>query len=116
MTPALLNLSIVQGVDFGPVVITCLDSSGVAVDITGWTAYAEARKTPCDVKAFDLSPTIPTGTDGKISISKTRVQAAAICQGLYGWDLLLQNAAGVRSGPFVAGRIAVTKPTSQPTP
>lgn len=111
MTPENLDLTIKRGVTFGPVNITCMNDAGTAaLDITGYTAFAEARERPASGVAFDLAPTIPTGTDGKVRISKTDDETDELTAGRYGWDLILQNAAGARLGPYAYGAVTVEQP------
>lgn len=108
MTPANIDLSIDRGVRFGPVTLTCLDGSNVAVDLTGYTAYAQVRDRPTGGLVFDLEPEISDPGAGIITISKTQAQTDAMSDGInYGWDLMLEDAAGVRTGPYFAGKVAV---------
>lgn len=110
MTPENLDLAIQRGISFGPVTVTCLDDEGEVLDITGYTAYAEARERPGGCIAINLAPTIPMGTDGKVSIVLTDDQTDDLAVGNYGWDLILENPAGERLGPYAYGAVAVRQP------
>ncbi len=113
MTPATLNLKIYHGITFGPVVITCSDDDEVAVDLTNWLVYAEARidfRTPM----FDLAPTVTDATAGEITLALTDEQTAALPVGNFRWDLILENPAGERLGPYIAGTCIVQAINSQP--
>jgi hypothetical protein len=107
MTPVSRNLDIVQGLTFGPILFTAKDSSNVVVDITGWSAFAEARAKPCGALAFDIEPEVTDAAAGEIEIEFTDAETAALPIGRYGWDLVLENPAGERFGPFAAGTVSV---------
>lgn len=114
MLPVPLDLIIFAGLDFGPVSITCRQSKdGPVFDLTGWQAFAEVRKTVGSAVIVDLSPTIPTPTDGIVVLQLTRAQTAALAVGGYQWDLVLQDADGKARRPFVAGKITIAKAVTQ---
>jgi len=78
---------------------TCLDSAGVAVNLTGYTARAQVRSTPTSTAILlNLAPTIPTPANGIIVIN---VATAGIAAGIYYWDLVLDL-------PSSAGTIFIT--------
>ncbi len=103
MTPVSSDLDIIQGLTFGPVVFTAKDSSAAVVDITGWSAFAEARQRPSGCLAFDIEPEITDAAAGEITIEFTDAETALLPIGRYGWDLVLENPSGERFGPFAAG-------------
>lgn len=117
MTPATLNLTIYRGITFGPIVITCKDSDGVVVDLTGYSVFADARKDPLNVNtpiAFSLDPEITDADAGEITMTFTDEQAETKPLGKFGWDLVLQNPAGERLGPFIVGKVTVKLLNTQP--
>jgi hypothetical protein len=114
MTPTLLNLTIFQGIAFDPGVLTYNDSNGNAVNITGWTANAEARETPCGPVVFDFVPSVSNGAAGQVSIALNSAQTANLCTMRGGWDLVLTAPNSERYGPIYAGRVGVSPLHTQP--
>ena len=109
MTPATLNLTIDKGVTWGPLVITCKDADGVVVDLTGWTAYADARVNTFLPVVFSLSPVVSDAAAGKITFSMTDEQTNVLPDGACQYDMVLQNPAGERLGPYLTGTIQVNR-------
>ena len=114
MKPAALSLSITKGITFGPIVITCSDASGDPLDLTGWTAHAQARVKPGAALAFDVGPEITGATDGEITLAMTDTQTNLLTAGVYQWDLVLENTDGDRLGPYLAGPATVEAINTQP--
>src|SRR5688572_3493488 len=114
MKPARYNLSMTKGITFGPIVFYCADEEEVAVDLTGWTAYAEVRSGPGGSVVFDLQPQITDPAAGEITIEATDEQTAELTPGLFRWDLILENPAGERLGPYLVGSCNISAPISQP--
>jgi hypothetical protein len=107
MTPAPLNLTIRKGITFGPVLITCRDSSGAFVDLTGWVVSAHARKSATSDLAFSLEPQITEPLSGGITIAFTDEQTQALPAGSFKWDMVLERPTGERLGPYIAGTLSV---------
>jgi hypothetical protein len=103
MIPAVHNITCYIGTTLGPLVFTGSDSDSVAVDITGWTPYAEVRKRSGSEVVLDLAPTITSGPLCKITVEITDEDTAELEAGTYKWDLLLQKPTGERLGPFITG-------------
>jgi hypothetical protein len=114
MTPTILNLTIFQGVAFDPGVLTYRDSAGNAVNVTGWTAQASARVTPCGPVVLELSPTVSNGAAGEFTIAQNAATTANLANLRGGWDLVVTAPNGERYGPVYAGRIGVSPLHSQP--
>ncbi len=112
MTPAVLNLQIKRGVTFGPVTLAGYDASNVVANTVGFSVYAEARLQPCGPLAFDLAPAI--SNSGVITLGLSKEATANLPVGTYGYDLLLQDGAGIRQGPYFAGRVSVADVHTQP--
>lgn len=110
--PALVHLELIQGAAF-EATLNFADANGDDQDFTGWSAYAEARVLPSRDLAFDLAPTIPDPTSGQVRIALTAEETAALPAGSYGWDMILEDPEGARSGPHAAGRCNVKKPHTQ---
>jgi len=114
MTPAKLNLTIYQGATFLPVRFTALDENGAAVNLTGWSVYAVARVSPTKAEAFDFAPVVTTAASGLITIPQMTDEATAVLTpGRYTWDMILENGAGQRLGPYFSGIVDVLKINSR---
>ncbi|MFA7302071.1 MAG: hypothetical protein WC069_07200, partial [Candidatus Shapirobacteria bacterium] len=96
MTPAALNLTIIKGITFGPVLITCKDSGGAAVNLTGWSVTADARQSPSKAVAFSLAPQITDAAAGQITVGFSDEQTNALPAGTFRWDLVLERPTGER--------------------
>jgi hypothetical protein len=114
MTPAVHDLELKIGTTFGPVLLRCKDGAGEAVDLTGWTAYADVRVKPGAAVVFGLAPAISDAAAGEITLGKTDEQTAALTPGRYKWDLILETPDGKRLGPYVAGACIVSQPITKP--
>jgi hypothetical protein len=114
MKPARYNLSMTKGVTFGPVLFYLADEDEVAVDLTGWTVFAEVRASANGSVIFDLQPQITNPEEGEITIEHTDEQTADLTPGLFRWDLILENPAGQRLGPYIVGSCNISAPISQP--
>jgi hypothetical protein len=115
MIPAKLPLKITRGTTFKPVIIHCKDKDGAAVDISGWTPFAEVRKSSCDSVVVDLAPTVTDGPAGEITIPAIQDETTVgYTAGDYFWDLILETPAGERLGPYVADRFAIRNKITQP--
>ena len=108
------NLTIHRGASFY-VSFTAKDSLGVAVDITGYTVAAVAMESATsETIAFDLAPTIPTGTDGVFLIEMNPAQTLALTTGIYIWDIVLTDESGYGI-PVAGGTIKVRPLATTPT-
>jgi hypothetical protein len=86
-----------------------LDSTNVAVDITGYTVYAEVRRTVSGDLVLDLEPEITDAAAGEITIELTAAETDDLVPGNYGWDLVLMDTDDKRTGPYVQGGFNVAK-------
>lgn len=108
MTPATLDLTVTRGVTFGPVVITCKDANGAAVNLAGYTPFAEVRKKAGEAVVRDLALAITNAAAGEVTIPEISDEATMkMTKGSYRWDFVLQNAGGKRFGPHAAGTFIV---------
>ena len=105
--PGTFNLTIRRGITLGPITFTLYGESGV-FDLTGYSVFAEI-KTAAGATAIvkNLSPTISSATGGQITITLTDEATQALTAGSYAWDLILQDAGGARTGPYLAGEAIV---------
>jgi hypothetical protein len=81
---------------------TCKDEAGNAFPLTGYSARAQVRESiSSSTVVLNLSPTIPTPSNGIISINRTDEQTAVVTPGMYYWDLVLDTPTG--GVIFIAG-------------
>ena len=76
--------------------VTVTDSSGSALDLTGYTAAAQIRKT-YESSAATVAFTVAFNSDrttGKLDLTLTGAQTAAVDQGRYVYDVLITSGAG----------------------
>lgn len=108
MTPATYNIEIRKGITLSPLVLIMKDDNGTTVDLTGWSAYAQVRKTKtANEVVFNLSPEITDPSAGEITITLTDEFTDSLSLGKFGWDLVLENPDGERLGPFLEGTVTV---------
>lgn len=103
--PGVRNITIVQGNDYLHSVTLTSDGS-TAVNITGRTYAAQVRDASGTL-ILTLTCTVPTGTDGLVSISATDTLTLALTPGTYSWAL--QETSGSSTNDILAGA-AVVRP------
>ena len=89
------NIFIDAGADY-LTTVTVTDSSGVALDLTGYTAAAQIRKT-YESSSTTVAFTVAFNSDrttGKLDLTLTGAQTAAVTQGRYVYDVLITSGAG----------------------
>jgi hypothetical protein len=92
------NIYIDSGADFSKT-ISVTDTAGSALDLTGYTAAGQIRKT-YESSSATVALTvafISDRTTGQITISLTGAQTGAIDQGRYVYDVLLTSGSGGKS-------------------
>jgi hypothetical protein len=105
MTPATRNIKIRPGTTFGPLVFTGLDADGNPVDLTGWSAWAEARDQPGGTLRLNLAPVIvAAGTVGNFSANPTTDVISLTAHGL----LLGETVRFTTTGTLPAGLALAT--------
>lgn len=91
------NIFIDQGANFSTTV-TITDSNGNALDLTGYTALTQIRKTYESTTATSFTSTFDSDrTTGKITISLTNAQTTALDYGRYVYDLIITDAVSVKT-------------------
>jgi hypothetical protein len=91
------NIFIDQGADFSTTV-TITDSNGDALDLTGYTALAQIRKTYESTTATAFTSTFESPrTAGQITISLTDTETSGFEYGRYVYDLLITDASGTKT-------------------
>ena len=100
------NLYIDQGTDY-TITVDVTDSAGDILDLTGYTATAQIRKT---YTSSSLSATFTTSiaaAAGQVTISLTDTQTSALEAGRYVYDLNIESAGGVKTR-VIEGQAVVT--------
>lgn len=91
------NIFINQGADFSTTV-TISDGDGTALDLAAFTALAQIRKTYESTTSTSFLATFESPrTTGKITISLTDTQTAALESGRYVYDLLITSVSGAKT-------------------
>ena len=92
------NIFIDCGADY-TTTVTDTDSSGSALDLTGYTAAAQIRIT-YESSSATVAFTVAFNSDrttGKLDISLTGAQTAPIAQGRYVYDVLITSGASAKT-------------------
>ena len=106
------NIFIDQGANFSTTV-TIEDGNSSALDLTGYTALAQIRKTYQSTTATNFTSTFDADrTTGLITISLTDTQTAALEEGRYVYDLLITDLSGTKTR-VVEGIVTVNPSVSR---
>ena len=100
------NLYIDQGTDY-TITVDVTDSAGDILDLTGYTATAQIRKT---YTSSSLSATFTTSiaaVAGQVTISLTDTQTSALEAGRYVYDLNIESSGGVKTR-VIEGQAVIT--------
>ena len=94
---SITNIFIDQGATFSKT-ITVKDTSGNALNLTGFTAIAQIRKSPSSSTSVSFTVAfVSPRTTGQITISLTATQTAALEAGRYNYDVLITSGASVKT-------------------
>ena len=88
------------------------DSTGTAIDLTGYTVYAQAWDKNRTTKSADFGITYTDRVNGKVTISLTDTQTTTFPDQLY-YDVLLENGSGTREY-YLEGTIFVSEGYTAP--
>ena len=88
------NLVLDQGTTFS-VTIGYNDASGNPVDLTGYTARSQMRKSYYSANATSFTANISDAINGEITLSLTSAQTANVKAGRYLYDLEIVESANV---------------------
>ena len=100
------NLFIDQGTDF-TVTVDVSDATGGILDLTGYSAAAQIRKTYGSSSKVDFTTSTGTPSQGKVTMSLTDTQTSALESGRYVYDLNITSGAGVTTR-VVEGQAIIT--------
>tara|TARA_B100002019_G_C21039732_1_gene483881 strand:+ start:33 stop:368 length:336 start_codon:yes stop_codon:yes gene_type:complete len=91
------NIFIDQGATFSTT-LTINDSTGSALNLNGFTAIAQIRKSPSSSTATSFTTTFANDvTTGQLTISLTDTQTTALEAGRYNYDVLITSGANVKT-------------------
>jgi len=91
------NIFIDQGATF-TTTLTINDSNGDALDLTGYTAIAQLRKSPSSSTSTDFTVAfVSPRTSGQLTISLTDTQTTALEAGRYNYDVLITDSSGTKT-------------------
>lgn len=90
---ALSNIYIDQGSDF-TTTISLTDSNGDVLNLTGYTALAQVRKSHGSTTIAATFTTVLTADSGQLALSLTDTVTAAMDSGRYVYDVLLTDGSG----------------------
>ena len=88
------------------------DSSDAAIDLTGYTVYAQAWNEERTTKSADFTVSYTNRSNGQVSISLTDTQTATFPDQLY-YDVLLEDTGGTREY-YLEGIIFVSQGYTAP--
>jgi hypothetical protein len=88
------------------------DSTGAAINLTGWTAYAQAWNFDRTTKYADFAVTYVDRVAGTIKIALTDTQTTTLPDEVF-YDVLLENPSGLREF-YLEGTIYVSEGYTAP--
>jgi len=100
------NIFIDQGADFS-LTVNVSDVDGSVLNLTGYTASSQIRKTYASSSASGTFTTAITAADGQVTLSLTDTVTTALPAGRYVYDLTVTSAAGITTR-VVEGQAIVT--------
>ena len=100
------NIFIDQGTDFS-ITVDVSDSAGTALEMTGYTAAGQIRKTYSSSTASGTFTTAIAAASGQVTLSLTDTETSAISAGRYVYDLNVTSSGG-QTTRVVEGQAIVT--------
>lgn len=101
------NITVDQGSDYSAV-IDVTDTDGDNIDLTGYSAAGQVRKTYSSSTAVDFTCTVATPTSsGKVNISLSNVQTNAMKAGRYVYDIEITSSGGTKTR-VLEGQLEIT--------
>ena len=105
-SPGKYNISLQRRADYS-LALQFKDSTGAAINLTGWTAYAQAWNKQRTTKYADFAITYTNRASGQITISLTDTQTTTFPDECY-YDVLLENPSALREY-YLEGTIYVSE-------
>ena len=109
--PGTYNITLQRRADYS-VLLQFKDSTGTVINLTGYTAYAQAWNEGRTTKYADFSVAYTNRTNGQITISLTDTQTSAFIDELR-YDVLLEDGSGNREY-YLEGVIFVSQGYTAP--
>jgi hypothetical protein len=106
VSPGIYNISLQRRADYY-VTLQFKDSSGTAIDLTGWTVAAQAWNGTRTTKYADFAVEYTDRAAGKAKISLTDEQTTLFPSEVY-YDVLLTNDTGIKEY-YLKGAIFVSE-------
>ena len=94
VTPGTYNISLPRRADYS-VTLQFKDSTGAAINLTGWTVAAQTWNQDRTTKYADFTVTYTNRSTGTVAIALTSVQTATFPIETY-YDVLLTNGSGLK--------------------
>jgi hypothetical protein len=94
VAPGTYNISLQRRADYS-VTLQFKDSTGTAINLTGWTVEAQAWNQTRTTKYADFTVTYTNRSTGTIEIALTDTQTTTLPNEAY-YDVLLTNGAGLK--------------------
>lgn len=104
--PGTYNIRLQRRADYS-VTLQFKDSTGAPINLTGWTAYAQAWNKNRTTKYADFTVTYTSRPNGQIAIALTDTQTTSFPGECY-YDVLLENPSGLREY-YLEGTIYVSE-------
>lgn len=109
--PGTYNFTLQRAADYS-VLLQFKDSTDTAIDLSGYTVYAQAWNKQRTKKSADFAIAYTNRSTGKVTISLTDAQTALFPDELY-YDVLLENGTGEREY-YLEGVIFVSQGYTRP--
>jgi hypothetical protein len=90
------NITIDQGTDYSAT-IDVTDTDGDALNLTGYTAAGQIRKTYSSSTKVDFTAAIANASTGQVSLSLTSAVTDAMKAGRYVYDLEVTSSSGTKT-------------------
>jgi hypothetical protein len=94
VAPGTYNISLQRRADYS-VTLQFKDSTGAAINLTGWTVEAQAWNQARTTKYADFTVTYTNRSTGTVAIALTSTQTATLPSEAY-YDVLLTNGSGLK--------------------
>lgn len=101
------NLYIDQGTDYS-ITVDCTDSAGEVLDLTGYTAAAQMRKTYSSSTVSATFATSINASAGQVTLSLTDTQTSGLESGRYVYDLNITKTSTSETTRVVEGQAILT--------
>lgn len=109
MIPFRLDLTIIKGITYGPVIFNFKQQDATPFPLTGWKVLAYGRRYHNAKDKIDLNPVVTDGPNGQAQINMSDESTLALMGGEYNYDLILEDPNGIRTGPYFAGKLKITE-------